>query len=303
MGQTSEHPLPVGRFSISTLNWVRMPTIDGVSSALPPVFTLDEILDGIVAAGFRGVGLDDITLGALDAATVGAALHHRGLTCSEIGILRAGGSRETAAAAERLAQLAQATGATCCIAIVGDPPPRDPLAALKVAADILDGAGVRLALEFAAYGSLATLAGAIEFCDAVGWERCGLLLDSWHVLHAESPWALLESVDGSQVALVHLNDAPHVPGSDPVHDSRFRREPPGEGSLDLVRFLDVLAGIGYRGAVSLEVLSSRVAATPPAPAARDLMAALVTAGFVQAEPPVISARCCRVGRAAGNEFP
>jgi sugar phosphate isomerase/epimerase len=153
------------------------------------------------------------------------------------------------------------------------------------AAAVFAAGDVRMALEFAAYGSVATLPQAIALCGALGWERCGLLLDSWHVLRGEDPWPALESLDGSQIALVHLNDAAHLSSLDPVHDSRFRREPPGGGTLDLARFLDVLSAIGYRGEISLEVLSSRLAATPPAATARELMASIVTAGLVQPEPP------------------
>ena len=278
----AERAVPVRRYSVPTLDWVRMP--EAGSEAKPPAFGLDEILDGVAAAGFQAVGLDDLTVGALDAADVASALRSRGLSCSEVGILRAGQSGETSAAAHDLTWLAQATGAPCCIAIVADPPPTDPLAALETAATVLDAAGVRMALEFAAYGSVATLPDAIALCAALGWERCGLLLDSWHVLRGGVPWSALESLDGSQIALVHLNDAPPVPSPDPVHDSRFRRESPGAGTLDLERFLDVLSGIGYRGAISLEVLSSRLASTPPAAAARELMASLVMAGLARSEP-------------------
>ena len=277
MVDTAERALPVGRYSVPTLDWVRMPAAG--RKVEPPVYGLDEILDGVAAAGFQAVGLDDLTVGGLDPADVASALRRRGLLCSEVGILRAGQPRETSAAAHDLTWLAQATGASCCIAIVADPPPADALAALETAAAVLAAGGVRMALEFAAYGSVATLPEAIALCAALGWERCGLLLDSWHVLQGDDPWPALESLDGSQIALVHLNDAPHLRVLDPVHDSRFRREPPGAGTLDLERFLDVLSAIGYRGEISLEILSSRIAATPPAAAARDLMTALVRGGF------------------------
>ena len=280
MKELAEHALPAGRYSVPTLNWLRMP-VTGSAEALPPVFDLAEILDGIASAGFQAVGLDDVTVGDLSPDDVAAALRGRGLACSEVGILRAGASGQTAAAAHRLAALARATGTTCCIAIVADPPPRHPLASLEVAAAVLEDAGVRLALEFASYGPVATLADAIELCAAVGWERCGILLDSWHALRGAADWGALDSLAGEQIALVHLNDAPRDAGSDPVLDSRFRREPPGTGILDLARFLGVLQRSGYSGAVSLEILSSRIAAAPPMVIAHELMAALTKAGLVR----------------------
>ena len=145
----------------------------------------------------------------------------------------------------------------------------------------MDAAGVRLALEFASYGSLKTLEEAIGLCAQVGWRRCGLLLDSWHFFRGGAPWVTLESLEGRQVALVHLNDGPQMIGSDLVHDSRFCRLPPGEGSFDLDRFLDVLSKVGYDGMISLEVLSSRIAGASPAAATAELMAALEKGSFVQ----------------------
>ena len=131
---TAERALPVGRYSVPTLDWVRMPAAGG--KVEPPVYGLDEILDGVAEAGFQAVGLDDLTVGDLDPADVASALRRRGLLCSEVGILRAGQPRETSAAAHDLTWLAQATGASCCITMVADPPPADALAALETAAAV-----------------------------------------------------------------------------------------------------------------------------------------------------------------------
>jgi hypothetical protein len=46
----------------------------------------------------------------------------------------------------------------------------------------------------------------------------------------------------------------------------------------------VIEGSGYSGAVGLEILSSRIAATPPSVVADELMAALTQAGLARAEP-------------------
>lgn len=120
----AERAIPVRRYSVPTLDWVRMP--EAGNEAEPPVFGLDQILDGVAEAGFQAVGLDDLS-----------------------------------------------------IAIVADPPPPDPLAALETAATVLGAAGVRMALEFAAYGSVATLPDAIAHKAEV---RRALYQSSWALL-------------------------------------------------------------------------------------------------------------------------
>jgi sugar phosphate isomerase/epimerase len=82
------------------------------------------------------------------------------------------------------------------------------------------------------------------------------------------------ALDGDQIALVHLNDAPPPTGDDRVFESRFSRVPPGVGSLPLEDFRDAIATTGYRGVVSAEVLSTDLRALPPEQGARELMDAV-----------------------------
>jgi sugar phosphate isomerase/epimerase len=219
------------------------------------------VLAGAAAAGFDSVGLDDMTLAGRDVAEVAALLDAHGLTCTDVGVLRV---REQA---ESLAALATATGASVCIAAPAS------IDDLRAGAGILAEAGVRTALEFVPYGGVRTLSEGVEVCAAVGWDRCGLLLDSWHFFRSGEEWDLLRSLTPEQIALVHVNDAP-PPVGDLVYESRFRRTPPGEGTFPLVDFLDALEEIGYEGVVSLEVLSASLRARPPAEGARELRNAM-----------------------------
>jgi sugar phosphate isomerase/epimerase len=122
------------------------------------------------------------------------------------------------------------------------------------------------------YGGVRSLSEGIDVCSAVGWDRCGLLVDTWHVFRGGEPWPLLRSLAASQIALVHLNDAGE-PVGDLAYDSRFLRTPPGEGTFPLARFLELLDEIGYEGVISLEVLSAALRSRPPAEGARELFAA------------------------------
>jgi sugar phosphate isomerase/epimerase len=162
-------------------------------------------------------------------------------------------------------------GSPVCIAAVYSPRPReDVIRDLRLCAAVLSESGTRLALEFTSFGGLVTLAAALELCAEVGWERCGVLVDSLHFFRTRAPWKELHALGHDQVALVHLDDAPQD-GVDPVHESRFGRLLPGAGELPLDEFRRAFAAIGYRGVVSVEVLSAELRARPPEDGARELM--------------------------------
>lgn len=244
-----------------------------------PGWPLEDVLDGAAAAGFTAVGLDLYTLrdyveprDRID--DLGAMLRSRGLACSDVGVLPIG-SADLLSAAEALARVAGATDAPTCIAAFFAPVARaEAIRQLGTCADILAEAGARLALEFASYGGLTRLSEAVELCAAVGWERCGLLVDTWHFFRTDAPWAVLRSLDGAQIALVHVNDGLAATDGDPVHEGRFRRLPVGAGSFPLAEFAAVLDEIGYRGMLSTEVLSDQVRNQPPEAGARMLLTAL-----------------------------
>jgi sugar phosphate isomerase/epimerase len=246
-----------------------------------PGWPLDDVLDGAASAGFAAVGVDLYTLRGNDADIheLGTALGTRGLVCSDVGVLPIG-RPELRATAETLARVASATGAPTCIAAFFAPVEHaQAVAQLKESAEILAEAGARLALEFASYGGLTRLADAVELCDAVGWERCGLLVDTWHffrsdVFRSDAPWPVLRSLDGEQIAFVHVNDGAASASGDPIYDGRFRRLPVGAGSFPLTEFARVLDDVGYRGTLSTEVLSDEIRGAPPAVGARLLLTAL-----------------------------
>jgi sugar phosphate isomerase/epimerase len=237
------------------------------------------VLDAVAQAGSPGIGLDSYTIaqhvhagGRVE--KLGAMVRSRVLTCTDVAplLLAEDGSR---ADAEQLAHVAEVTGARICIAAVYRPTPRaDVVRSLRVCADIVAASGARLALEFTSYGGLTSLSEAIDLCDTVGWDRCGVLLDSLHFFRTRGSWPDICALDGDQIALVHLDDAPPPSGDDRVFESRFSRVPPGAGSLPLEDFRDAIATTGYRGVVSAEVLSTDLRALPPEQGARELMDAV-----------------------------
>jgi len=257
------------------VNWVRFPGGDDRTREPTPEWPLETILDGVAAAGFGAVGFDHYTLDAYGGtpAQLAALLAQRGLRCSDVGIVAAGAlDRE---AVDRLAHTAVALGARLCVAALYRDAPHDEVVRdLRVAAAILAPDGVRIAFEFTAYGTVRSLAEAAAICEDVGWDRCGLLLDAWHVFRGGESLDDVAALDSGRIALVHLDDGAPTAHPDPVFDGRFRRLPPGAGSFDLAGFADALAAAGYRGPLSLEVLSEELRQLPPAEGARRLRASM-----------------------------
>lgn len=268
-----------------TVNCLRMP--DHAGNPPTVVAPLEDVLRGVAEAGLGHVGIDGFTMGEYISRRgapdrLAALLTRYGLDCTDVGVLRIGGPIETIDAARALAALAQASGARICVTAVDtDPAAESTTALLARCADLFSAVGVRIALEFLPYTPLGTLVEARDLCAAVGWQRCGVLVDSWMFFRGQNSWADLRALTADQVAYVQLDDAPEPIGPDPVYESRHRRVLPGQGVFDLAEFVRVLQEIGFDGPVGVEVLSDEFRALDPvdqgraaATAARAVWAAL-----------------------------
>ena len=244
-----------------------------------PEWPLERVLDGVAAAGFAGVGLDRYTVADYVASggrveEIADLLRTRDLACTDVGVLPVG-TPGFADAAKELAQLATVTGAGLCLAAHYRPASQgESVRQLAEAGAVLAEAGARIALEFVSYGVRRTMTEARELCEAVGWERCGLLVDTWHVFRGAEPLSLVRSLGSEQIALVHLNDGARVPAADPTVEGRRGRLPVGAGDFPLADFAMALEATGYVGVLSTEVLSTAIRMRPPENGARRLMLSL-----------------------------
>ncbi|HET6663974.1 MAG TPA: TIM barrel protein [Acidimicrobiales bacterium] len=235
-----------------------------------------DVLRLTAASGFDAIGLD---LPAVEASSsigeVAAALRDAGLPCSDVLVLIAGADEHLAATARSLGRLASAVGAPACIAAVAAPVPRAELVgSLAECASILADHGCRLAVEFTPYSALPTLAEAKALCEAVGWDRCGLVLDPIHFFRSGAPWEELATVTADQIAVVQWDDVPAATPASLVEESRHRRVQPGDGGLDLARFAAAIGATGWDGVVAAEILSDDLRRTDPAVAIPATFAAL-----------------------------
>ncbi len=152
---------------------------------------------------------------------------------------------------------------------------------LKPVAEILGEYGCRFGLEFIGpktlrqdkqYEFLYTMDGMLALCRDLG-PNVGLLLDLWHWYTSHGTWEDLARLGNDDVVNVHVNDAPDgIPADEQI--DHVRRLPGETGVLDIVRFLTVLAAMGYDGPVTAEPFSERVNALPPQDALRETSEAM-----------------------------
>lgn len=140
---------------------------------------------------------------------------------------------------------------------------------LRTCAQILGAYGIRLGLEFVGPHHLRTrwanpfiwtLEETLEWIDAIGESNVGLLFDAYHWYTNELSVADIDALRADQIVHVHINDAPDVPVGEALDNGRIY---PGEGVIDLVGFLQALHRIGYKGAVSQEILTAEAPTQSP----------------------------------------
>jgi sugar phosphate isomerase/epimerase len=234
------------------------------------------------------VGIETMTLDQqqIDVGSLAHELQERALGCTDVGVLSVS-SADRRDEAHRLGRIAAQLGAKICVTVLTEALDEQVLYRLQECTEVLARYGVRLALEFLPYGPLSTVSETIKICERVGWEHCGVLLDTWHVFHTPPAWELLQTLEAEHIALLQVNDAP-APISDAlVFESRFRRLPPGQGRFDYSQVASVLRTIRYDGVVSPEILSTAFRSTDPERAARHLYAATVELGSSWRRQPTI----------------
>ncbi|MGE0718362.1 MAG: bifunctional sugar phosphate isomerase/epimerase/4-hydroxyphenylpyruvate dioxygenase family protein [Alphaproteobacteria bacterium] len=161
-----------------------------------------------------------------------------------------------------------------------------------VSPDALGGID-RAAADLRALGDLAAARGLRVGYEALSWGRfvsdhrdaweivrradhpaIGLVLDSFHTLARGIDPESIRSIPGDRIFLVQLADAPRL-DLDLLSWSRHFRVMPGQGDLDIARFMRAVEATGYAGIVSIEVFNDQFRAGSPAAVALDGRRSLV----------------------------
>lgn len=212
------------------------------------------------AAGFDGVSLDVWSLrahrdqgGTLD--EVARWIADAGSRCLEVqALVVTDDAGESAAAAEEMSVLVDALGPD--FVMCGFPGEATD-AAVAHFADAVERlpSGPRVGLEFLPTLPVNDIAAARAVLQRAGSARTGVVVDVWHFSHGPSTWEDLEALGAEEIAFVQFSDHPPLASSDLTDEMLRRRVFPGDGVLDLDRFVSVLRANGFDGMVGVEVIS------------------------------------------------
>jgi len=123
--------------------------------------------------------------------------------------------------------------------------------------------GLLVTLEYLPWSGIPDLATALAIVERSGRPNATLMIDTWHTFRGPTDEAQLRSLPGARVGSVQINDAPAEPAGDLVTETLNARLLPGEGAIPLVRWLRILAAIGSRAPIGVEVFSRALDALPP----------------------------------------
>jgi sugar phosphate isomerase/epimerase len=134
-------------------------------------------------------------------------------------------------------------------------------------------AGLRIALEFPAWMTIASLQDAWEVVRTADRPNGGLLVDIWHHRRSDGDDSLLRTLPPESIFSVQLADGTAVPRGALIDDVRNRMLL-GDGELDIVGFLRTLADMGVDAPVGIEVFDAELVASGADHAARVLYQSL-----------------------------
>jgi sugar phosphate isomerase/epimerase len=175
----------------------------------------------------------------------------------------------TLASAERLAEKAAEVEAEWVVTVFAANMDRRAFALMDRCAAILSRSGARMAVEFSPLGSVTSIREGLEIVSAVGPDRAGVLIDTWHFFQGDSTWRDLAEIPLERIAYIQFDDAPAPISSDLMDETMNRRAMPGTGIFDLDRFATTLLDRGWEGLVSVEVLNRELGSLPVGEFARE----------------------------------
>ena len=129
--------------------------------------------------------------------------------------------------------------------------------------------GLRVGYEALAWGRhVNRWAQAWRIVQMADHAALGLIVDSFHTLAVGDDPSGIAELPGDKIFFVQLADAPLL-SMDVLSLSRHYRNFPGQGELDVARFLRAVLAAGYSGPLSLEIFNDDFRAAPGTMIARD----------------------------------
>jgi sugar phosphate isomerase/epimerase len=126
---------------------------------------------------------------------------------------------------------------------------------LKVLADEAAEAGTRLALEIMPFSNLKTIDQSVELMQGAGKKNAGIMLDIWHLARGNIDFDQIRTMPKELIFWVEVDDARAKVEGTLYNDTVHNRELPGEGALDIQKFLRAVRDVGYDGPYGVEIIS------------------------------------------------
>lgn len=129
------------------------------------------------------------------------------------------------------------------------------VASLTELAEIAASFGVMLALEPVVFSPFHALHHAVDVVEAVGRDRVGLCLDTWHLWTSGTTWDEVANLDRDLILSVHISDTQARTGAQ--WRDADRTALPGDGILPLNNAINAIRATGYDGYWAVEMTSAR----------------------------------------------
>jgi sugar phosphate isomerase/epimerase len=217
------------------------------------------------AAGFEGFSIDVWSLrrhlaqgGTVE--ELAAAIAEQGLRCMELqAMVVTDDERATLAEADEFALLIDVLKPDYLMTGFPGEPTDHAVANYRAAVARLPQ-GPRVGLEFLPNLPICDINAARAVLRRAELPDAGVVVDTWHFFHGPSQWSDLEELPIGEVAFVQFSDHPALESDDLAYEMLQRRTLPGQGQLDLERFVSVFDDKGYDGMVGVEIMSEALRA-------------------------------------------
>lgn len=129
--------------------------------------------------------------------------------------------------------------------------------------------GIRVAYEALAWGRhVYDYRQAWDIVRTANQPNLGLVLDTFHIFSRGSDLEVIPFIPGDRIFLVQTADAPHL-SMDHLSWSRHYRCFPGQGQMEIERFMAAIEATGYAGYLSHEIFNDTFRMANPQQIARD----------------------------------
>ena len=134
---------------------------------------------------------------------------------------------------------------------------------------------IRIGYEALAWGTRVNrYRQAWKIVRGVAHPHLGVILDSFHILSLGDDPEGIADIPGEKIFFLQMADAPRL-SMDVLQWSRHYRNFPGQGQLELARFLEQVLAAGYTGPLSLEIFNDIFREAPNRLMAVDAMRSLL----------------------------